>query len=224
MPNLRHVSVYPQWLAISSALAGKISSYQPKILKDSLSLVARDFSKPTPASCCVIGRSRLETTKTINSGKTPSDSSLAHPHSKDTTSRHVLESRPSDSEALNAAILWTGNYPWRYEGFSCKPKNLCAIFSPDVKRRMHSIRHLAVKFSCSFTIKNIRLLIIHSVHTRLSSTPDPRPPCHHFTSCALQHIHIFILRFMINSYMFHFLRSFYTDRFAMPPPSLLQLK
>ena len=41
------------------------------------------LQQPTPACCRVIGWSWLETTKTINSGKTLSDSSLAHPHSKD---------------------------------------------------------------------------------------------------------------------------------------------
>lgn len=81
---------------------------------------------------------------------------LLIPTLKTTTSRHVLESRPSDSEALNAAILWTGNYLWQYVGFFSQNQKIRCHISPDVKRQRHSIRHLAIQFSCTFTIKRIR--------------------------------------------------------------------
>jgi hypothetical protein len=148
---------------------------------------------------------------------------LLIPTLKTTTSRHVLESRPSDSEALNAAILWTGNYLWQYVGFSRKTKILVCHISPDVKRQRHSIRHLAIQFSCTFTIKCIRLLdlcslllqknrhLIFSTLSPLTSNYEHEP------------IPNSILTFT-NSYMLIFLHSSRNGRFAMPPPSLLQPK
>lgn len=153
---------YPQWLTKPTPIGANSVCSLPSKIFTALASSARDFSNPPRYAVVWLADLYWKQPKQSIVARHRRILLLLIPTLKTTTSRHVLESRPSDSEALNAAILWTGNYLWQYIGFSCRTKNSCAIFHLAWGDK-HPLRHWAIHFPFTFAVKCIRPFVIGSL-------------------------------------------------------------